>query len=188
MKKKMTIGLSVAALALAGVAYAQPGMFAKPDANGDGVVTRSEAQAHADQMFARMDVNGDGKLDQADREARHAAMFDRIDTNNDGQISKAEFEAKPRWGKGDGEGKRGGWGHKRGHHGGMKMMRMADTNNDGAVSKAEFTAAMLQHFDKADANHDGKVTKEEHEAARAAMRDQWHQRMGDGQGPGAPGN
>ena len=185
--KKLTIGLSVAALALAGAAYAQPGMHARPDTNGDGVVTRAEAQAHADQMFARMDVNSDGKLDQADREARRTARFDRIDTDGNGQISRAEFEAKHPRGMGDGDGKRGGWGHKRGHRGGKMMMRMADTNNDGAVSKAEFTAAMLKHFDQADANSDGKVTKEEHQAARAAMRDQWRQKMG-GQGPGAPGN
>ncbi|MCB2059190.1 MAG: EF-hand domain-containing protein [Novosphingobium sp.] len=186
--KKLTIGLSVAALALAGAAYAQPGMHARPDTNGDGVVTRAEAQAHADQMFARMDVNSDGKLDQADGEARRAARFDRMDADGNGQISRTEFEAKPQWRKGGGDGKRGGWGHKRGHRGGKMMMRMADTNGDGAVSKAEFTAAALKHFDKADANNDGKVTQEEHEAARAAMRDQWRQKMGGGQGPGAPGS
>lgn len=185
--KKLTFGLSVAALALAGAAYAQPGMHARPDTNGDGVVTRAETQAHAEQMFAHIDANGDGKLDKADREARRAAMFDKIDTNNDGQISRAEFDAKPKWGKGDGDGKRGGWGHKRGHRGGM-MMRMADADKDGAVSKAEFNAAMLQRFDKTDANQDGTITKEEREAARAAKRDHWRQRMGDGQGPGAPGN
>ena len=70
--KKLTLGLSAAVLALAGAAYAQPGMHAKHDTDGDGVVSRAEAQAHADQIFSRMDANSDGKLDQADRDRRLA--------------------------------------------------------------------------------------------------------------------
>ena len=71
--KKLTIGLSVAALAIAGTAYAgQHGM--RGDGNGDGVVTRVEAQAKSAEMFARMDANSDGKIDAADREARMGHM------------------------------------------------------------------------------------------------------------------
>ena len=81
-----------------------------PDANGDGIITRAEAQAHAGQMFDRLDANHDGKLDQADREARKAEfkakIFAAIDTNNDGSISQAEFMAfEPRgMGRGDHDG------------------------------------------------------------------------------------
>lgn len=192
--KKLTIGLSVAALALAGAAVAQPGMGARglrADTNGDGIVTRAEAQAHSEKMFAFHDVNKDGKLDQSDREMRRAErrdkMFDSMDTNHDGQISRAEFDAKPqRWG---GDGKRGKWGHKRGHYGpGMMMGRMADANNDGAVSQAEYSAAAMKHFDQVDTNGDGKISQEEHQAARDAMRSKWRQGKGDCQGPNAPGN
>ncbi|WP_395334235.1 hypothetical protein [Novosphingobium sp. BL-8H] len=67
------------------------------DANGDGTITRAEAQAAAEAQFARLDVNKDGKIDQADRDARRTQMreeqFKRLDTNNDGVISKAEFMA-----------------------------------------------------------------------------------------------
>ncbi|MET0589426.1 MAG: EF-hand domain-containing protein [Novosphingobium sp.] len=187
--KKLTIGLSVAALAIAGVAYAAPGQ--RGDADNNGTLTRAEAQAHANERFTKMDANKDGKLDAADREARQTAMFDRIDTNKDGQISRQEFAAgRDRGGFGaeqagteagrgpDGKhrmGHRGGWGGPGGPRGGG-MMQLADANKDGAISQAEFSAASLQHFDRADANKDGQVTKEERQATFKAMRDQAHQR------------
>ncbi len=100
---KLAIGLSAAALAIGGVACAQTPQSSPPedpfrmDANGDGTITRAEAQAAAEAQFARLDVNKDGKIDQADREARRTQMreeqFKRLDTNNDGTISKAEFMA-----------------------------------------------------------------------------------------------
>lgn len=199
--KKLTIGLSMAALALAGTAYA-----ATParggDANRDATVTRADAQTHATQMFARMDANKDGKLDAADHEARRNATFDRIDANKDGQISRAEFSANPRAGRPEGatagqnaeraDGKqrfgrgdtgRGGRGHG-GHRGGM--MRGADANGDNAISQAEFTAAALQRFDTTDANKDGQVTKEERQAARTAMRAQKRTRTAPAAAPAAP--
>jgi hypothetical protein len=105
--RKLTLGLSVAALAIGGAACAQapasppqdgPRMERpRIDANGDGTVTRAEAQAAATALFARLDVNKDGKLDQADRELgrqqKRDKMFARLDTNGDGSISKAEFAA-----------------------------------------------------------------------------------------------
>lgn len=179
--RKLALGLSLAAMTVAGTAYADQAMGKK----GDEVITRGAVQEHSAAMFARMDVNKDGKLDKADREARRNMMFDRLDTDKNGQISRAEFSARPRrpegmdkhgdrqGAKGEG-GQRHHWG-RRGHggHGGMMMMGMADTNKDGAISQAEFTAAALARFDSMDANKDGKVTKEERQAARQAMREQW---------------
>lgn len=114
--KKVALGLSAGALALGGFAYAQggpggPGRHGPMmDADGDGVVTRAEAQASAAAMFTRMDVNKDGKIDAADREARRTQrkeeMFARLDTDKNGSISKAEFMAA----KGPGDGRRGGPG------------------------------------------------------------------------------
>jgi len=180
--RKIMLGLSLAVTAVAGGAYAQQAT------KGDGVLTRAEAQAKAQEMFSRMDVNKDGKLDQADRAARRAAVFDRMDTDHNGQISRAEFDAMgpgargPRGPEAGGpDGDRGpgkhGWGHRGGHRGGGMMMgRMADANKDGAITQAEFTQAALQRFDQMDANHDGTVTKEERQAARQAMRQQWQNR------------
>ncbi|MCJ2178639.1 EF-hand domain-containing protein [Novosphingobium album (ex Hu et al. 2023)] len=106
--KKITLGLSVAALAVGGIAYAQQTPPAKPfmDADKDGVITRAEAQKAAEDMFVKLDVNKDGKIDQADRDARHAEhraeMFAMIDANKDGSISRQEFmDAKPPHGPGD---------------------------------------------------------------------------------------
>jgi hypothetical protein len=189
--KKLTIGLSIAALTMAGVAYAAPGQ--RGDADNNGTLTRAEAQAHSNEMFTKMDVNKDGKLDTADREARQNARFDQIDTNKDGQISRQEFAAE-RPGRGTDQAGSGQAGsgqagrdhdgkHRMGHRGGGKgwgghggprgdMTQLADTNKDGAVSQSEFSAAALQHFDRTDTNKDGQVTKEERQTAFKSMRDQ----------------
>lgn len=180
--KKLTLGLTVAALALSGTAYAAPA-----DAPRDGVTTRAEAQARAERMFERLDVNHDGKIDRADREERRAtrlnARFDRLDADHDGQISRAEFSNRQAMGQGRhrdgdraergpgkhrfamrGEGRRMGFGRMAG--------RMADANHDGVVTKAEFTAAAAQRFARLDTNNDGRVTPEERQAMRAQMREQ----------------
>lgn len=202
--RKIALGLSLAVTALAGAAYAQTAL------KGDGVTTRAEAQARAQEIFARMDANHDGKLDQADRAARRAARFDRIDADHNGQISRAEFDAMPqrgegrggpgggpgmhRWGGPDGHpgGHMGGGPRGRGHGGGMMMGPMADANHDGTLTQAEFMTAAMQRFERTDANHDGTVTREERQAAFKAMRDEMRARWQNNSGhnpagePGAP--
>ena len=186
--KTFAIGLSLAALTLGAGAYAAPGaMKHNPDADGNGVVTRAEAQAAAAAAFTRHDQNKDGKLDQTDRqarmEARKAQRFERLDADRNGQISHAEFMADkgPERGKrmamGErGKGAPGGMHHgRRGGHGGMMGGRFADANKDGAVTQAEFTSAALSRFDTMDANKDGQVTKEERQAAREQMKAKWQQ-------------
>lgn len=186
--KKYSMAISAAALAFSGVAFAQgPDKHRGFDADGDGVVTRAEAQAAASAAFAKFDVNKDGKIDKSDREARRAERLDKkfeaLDADKNGSISKQEFTAKR-----DRDGKRGQRdqagvdGQKgesqrkhRGHHrgGAMMMHKMADTNNDGAITQAEFTAAATKHFDMVDANKDGRITKEEREAAHQKMKEAW---------------
>ena len=182
---KIAIGLSLAALAIAGTALAEQAMG--PGHGSNRTTTRVEALERAGQLFARLDVNGDAKIDSADREARRAAAFDRIDANKDGQISRAEFTAmRPGMGGhgmaghrmgGEGMGEGGekpamSGHHMRGHRmGGMMLMRTADSNRDGAVSKDEFAAAAATRFDAADSNRDGKLSPEERQAARGAMRE-----------------
>ncbi len=214
--KKLTLGLSAAALALAGtvsLAIAADQPPAAPDARADRSMTRAEAQAHAEAMFARLDVNKDGKLDQADRAARDAQMFQQMDTDHNGSISQEEFAAHHQRGQHDGPqggpppagepagpggpGGRGHGGHDGPGDGGM-MMRMADTNKDGAVSKDEFVAAALKRFDAMDTNKDGTVTAQERRAARQAMRGEMggdrasgkhggkHRRMGGDMPPPPP--
>lgn len=189
--RKYVIGFSAAALAIAGTAYAAHHEgHPKPDSDGDGVVTRAEAQAHAAAMFAKMDVNSDGQIDQTDRDLRRqemrSKMFAKLDADNDGSISRDEFMAFERPGKHrhgmdgateDGPGKHHRWGGK-GHRGG-KMMKMADTNNDGKISQAEFIAAADKRFTAIDADNDGRITKEERQAYRQKMHGKWRDRSGD---------
>lgn len=197
MKKKIAF-LTLGAALIAAPVLAAPG--ARGDADGNGTLTRTEAQAHAAEKFAKMDANGDGKLDASDRAAKraemHAQAFERFDANKDGSISKAEWDkaaadraAKRGEKRADaGEGKRGMRGHhgKRGGHHGM-MMGKADTDGDKAISQAEFQTAALARFDAADANKDGQVTAEE----RAAQREAWKAKAGEwrakrGVAPAAP--
>ncbi|MGB7412084.1 MAG: hypothetical protein WA910_13130 [Sphingopyxis granuli] len=196
MKKKIAF-LTLGAALIAGPVLAAPagGPRAMGDADGNGVLTRAEAQAHAAQMFAKLDANGDGKLDAADRAAARAAMqakmFERLDANKDGSISKAEWdqraaerqakrgERKEKRAAAAGEAREGPRA-MRGHHGkrgghGMRggMMMKADTNGDKAISRAEFETAALARFDRLDANKDGQVTAEERKAQREAKRAEW---------------
>ncbi|VWX53351.1 EF-hand domain-containing protein [Novosphingobium sp. 9U] len=200
--KTIAMGLSAAALVLAGggayAAQVQAQNARWGDTDGNGVLTRAEAQAQAATRFAKLDQNKDGKLDQADRqlahEARKTQMFERLDTNKDGQITKAEFMADRGPGdrghrmamrggdgdKGPGMGPKGHRGGSRGGHwggrgGGMMMGKMADANSDGAVTQVEFSTAALKRFDMIDANKDGQVTKEERQAAREQMKAKWQQ-------------
>ena len=193
MNKKITL-LTLGAALFAVPVLAAPGGAAMGDADGNGVLTRAEAQASAAQMFAKMDANKDGKIDATDRAARHAEMqakrFAAFDANSDGSISKAEWdqqgadraakrterkEKRVAAGEG-GDGKRDGMrGHhgKRGGHGmrgGQGGWMKADTDGDKAISQSEFQTAALARFDAADTNKDGQVTAEERQAQRGAWR------------------
>jgi Ca2+-binding EF-hand superfamily protein len=192
---KLTLGLSVAALALGGAAYAAPGA-ARDDPARDGVTTRAEAQQRAARTFERLDANRDGKIDAADRAERRAerlkARFERLDANNDGQLSAAEFNNRPALAEGRQRGEmRQGQGMRRmamrGHGRRMGMaVRTADADRDGAVTQAEYTAAALQRFERLDANRDGQVTREERQAVRAEMRERRMERMGRDRGAQSP--
>lgn len=190
MFKKISL-LTLGAALIAVPVLAAPG-GAKADTDGNGTLTRAEAQAHATQRFAKMDFNKDGKVDAADRTAKRAEMqakkFATLDADGNGSISQAEWNNKgaeraakraervaKRAEAGEvGEGKRHamrGHGKRGGHHamhGGM--MAKADTNGDKAISQAEFQTAALARFDAADANKDGQVTAEERKAQRGEWR------------------
>jgi len=78
-------------------------MLGGADANSDGNITREEFLARPTAMFARMDANSDGVISAAERPQRpergeRPARADRPerqnpDVNNDGQFSQAEYVA-----------------------------------------------------------------------------------------------
>lgn len=150
--------------------------FKKADANGDGHVTKAEADTMREAMKARHAEH------RAERREQH---FAKLDADKNGALSKEEFAA-PRQ---KGEGLRGEDGKHRGHHGG-RMMRYhgmggqawfdrADVNKDGSVSLAEASAGPLAMFDTVDSNKDGSISTDERQAARVAMRAKWQERRGD---------
>ena len=201
MTRLLFAGL-MAAVAVPVLAQAAPPMAPKHDR----VMTRAEVQGHVAQMFARVDANRDGVITKAETDAAHQAMaakrqsrqgdhatgkmgamgamggmhhdpaaaFDRIDANHDGTISRAEFvaaHAKREPKMGDMKGM-GGMDGMRQMHGGMadRIFEKSDTNHDGRVTQAEAQAEAFAHFDMMDANRDGRVTPDERKAARQMMQ------------------
>ena len=112
--------------------------MSKLDANGDGSVSREEAQSHS-------------KL---------AGQFDSLDTDKDGRLSTTEMQAH----KDQHVGKRGKM-DKAGKHGKAAEM---DTNGDQLISREEAAKnpKMARHFDLADTNKDGQLSTDEIAAAR----------------------
>ncbi|KAF1709354.1 hypothetical protein CSC70_11130 [Pseudoxanthomonas kalamensis DSM 18571] len=155
MTRKNLIALAVlTALTVGGSAFAiaqtaddtSPPPRAKVDANGDGVIERSEAA-----KFPRL-----------------AEKFDEMDKNKDGKLSRDEM---PRPQRGDRKGRMGSGGH--GSGGGFARL---DTDNDGRVSKAEAAAAknpVAEHFDRMDVNKDGYIDKADRELRMKQHRDEW---------------
>lgn len=193
--KKITLGLSLLALGIAGTAFANHHGAGK-DPMGDKDVTKAEFLAKHGEMFTKMDANKDGKLDQADRAAHQGEKFAKLDTDKNGAISRSEFDAAHQQGPG-GPGGREGMKREHGKRGdkmGMMMMRMADANKDGSVTREEFAAGGAKHFDMMDANKDGKLTKDERQAAHQKMRGMMggkrggHGQHGDHAAPPPPAN
>ncbi len=161
MRKSLVLSLAAVAALGAGTAYARGEARPEPRA-----MTRADVEQRTSAMFARMDANADGVLDAADREATRREAFGRIDADGDGSISFAEFETRR-----DGRRQsRAGRDRARPAFGHRGMTRTADADNDGTVTAAEFTTAALARFDKADANGDGTISLEERREARQHMR------------------
>ena len=190
--------IAAAALCVGGIVSAQTAPPAgparaersNPDANGDGAITRAEAQAAGTARFARMDANSDGRLDQADwdqvRQQRRAAMFQRLDTDGNGSITRPEWEqaADQRAARmGERMARRGAGGPDGGRHGGHHggpggMGARLDTNHDRTVTREEFMAAVSERHGALDGNSDGTVTTAERAAHRAANRSDRPERGG----------
>lgn len=83
-----------------------PGTIRLRDLNGDGQVSRSEAETSVvDEVMRQVDTNKDGKISRAEAKALPTDTdeqnkekmkqllldFDKIDTNHDGQITRQEL-------------------------------------------------------------------------------------------------
>lgn len=102
----------------AGAAFAQDGMRGA-DANGDGLVTRAEAQAARERAFARLDADGSGFIDAGERpQGRGGDRLGRADGDNDGRVSRTEFLGQP-----------------------MRLFERFDANDDNRLDSEELAAA-----------------------------------------------
>ncbi|WP_028918175.1 EF-hand domain-containing protein [Pseudoxanthomonas sp. J35] len=152
------------------------------DANGDGVVDRSEAAAfpRLAARFDELDRDQDGKL-QTGELPRHGKGhhgrfghgpndgFMALDADKDGRISKAEAAAKPRF---------------------AERFAKLDVNGDGFLDKADHELAMKKRndawFTEADTDKDGKLSKAEFDAAHARrMAERGHHPPKGGSAPKA---
>ncbi len=96
--------IAVAGILAATSAWAQKGggmaALQAMDSNGDGSITRAEAQAARATMFDRLDTDDDGALDATERAAANgqgqmARSLEGADANNDGRIVRAEMMSQP---------------------------------------------------------------------------------------------
>lgn len=98
----MRVAVFAAAVLLATPALAQQqggGRFMALDTNGDGQISRGEAEAGRAAMFARLDADGDGYLSETERAAmaqrRVGRGLARADSDGDARISRSELMAMP---------------------------------------------------------------------------------------------
>jgi EF hand len=136
--------------------------FAKTDANGDGFVTRSEAE---------------GAQENA-RTKRRDAAFSVMDSDSNGTVSRPEFEAqanvwqrriKQKRNKSSGAGEGSTQRRAMGYIGTRQFERM-DANKDGRVSFNEALGLTSLRFKSSDTDGDGVLSQKERNAAREAMR------------------
>ena len=204
--------------AACGIAIAIPALAAgahEMHHDMSGPMTRSAVEAMVKDHFAKVDANRDGFIDKSEADAAREKMmadmrdrhFKMMDTNGDGSISRAEFDAEskmmamhgdmppppppvadspnappappppPMMMHGGGMAMMGGHGDMMMRHGG-DMFERADANKDGRVSLAEALAKPLAHFDKVDTNKDGTISPEARKAAHHKMRDERHPKHG----------
>lgn len=143
--------------------------FATADADGDGRVTRAEADAHHAARRARH--HGGERPEFAEERSMRARLTpEEMAPLTGNRAAPPETEHAAHHAGAAGESSRG---HRRGMDHAM-MFEAADANSDGALTLAEMTAHALAMFDRADADSDGIVTPEERLAAHRAMRASHH--------------
>ena len=133
--------------------------MAAMDSDGDGRVSKAEAQAHANRVVERfdaMDVNRDGYLDRSDKLARkaerRAAFFATADADKDGRLSRDEFAKRRN-------------AHASGHPPRMQTRGKA-AGNRTPPSEAERARRVAAAFERLDTDKDGSISRAEFDAAR----------------------
>ena len=127
------------------------------------------------EQFRRADADGNGTVSRVEAEQAApliAKQFDAIDANRDGQISPEEIRAFRRAGRLERSAKGGAGGAQAGAKFEVYFAR-ADADGDGALSRAEAEKGLprvARKFERIDRDGDGRLTREEMQAWLAARR------------------
>ncbi len=196
MKLILTIALGLAAagptIATFAQTPAQPAdrqtRHAKVDANGDGVIDRSEAatRPRLAARFDQLDADKDGRITAAERPQRgmrhgrgdRGARMAQLDSNKDGAIDRAEAAKSPKLSErfdrldANRDGRIAADERPRGTGGG-RMARL-DADKDGRLTRQELVGKqrVLQRFAAIDRSGDGALSREELRNYRKAQRGQ----------------
>lgn len=112
-----------------------------------GAAVAGDHGGRGGERFKAMDANGDGKVTRAEAEASAKARFDQLDANKDGKLTGDELPGKGRWGK---RGAKDGGGKDKTDVGiskqdfvdrSLKRFDRLDANGDGVVTQDEIDAA-----------------------------------------------
>lgn len=154
------------------------------DANGDGVISRQEADRNRAlaRNFEQVDTNRDQNINRAELRAAHTRVgevdFRQIDYNGDGVVSKREAEAVPPSldqafdridADGDGNVSQSEYQAARLNLLGDTEFAAFDTDGDGVIDsrEAQDEIALREDFNKIDVDDDGLISDEEFARARA---------------------
>jgi Ca2+-binding EF-hand superfamily protein len=124
----------------------------------DSAAERPPAQAGAGQYFQRLDTNGDGAIsrEEAQGHPRIEQAFEAMDADKDGKVTEAEFRAAM-------ESYREQKGGDKGRAVKDRWSKV-DANGDGAISRdeaAQGSPFVAKHFDEIDADKNGQITPQE---------------------------
>jgi Skp family chaperone for outer membrane proteins len=84
MNKFLMLGVAAVSMAVAAPAMAEGTMhkgkymFSYHDTDSNGVVTKAEFMAKAEEKFAKMDTDGDGSISKAEHEAKKAEWKEKM--------------------------------------------------------------------------------------------------------------
>ena len=134
------------------------------------------AKGERGSYFKKADADGNGTLSRAEADKsvpRLAKKFDLIDADKDGQLSRDEMKAWKKTHK---------HAHKKGNKAdrqarAAERFKHADANGDGKISHAEAeknAPRLAKKFDAIDADKDGQLTSEELRAYREARHSRKH--------------
>jgi hypothetical protein len=118
MTMRIWIAGVVAAVLLAGTAFAAEPTFGGLDRDGNGYLDEAEITGAAPEILKKYDVNGDGFLDRSEFVAAGGSpdRFERLDTDKNGRIDIDEFRAAA-----------------------VERFKEVDTNRDGRIDEREWT-------------------------------------------------